>query len=31
MPNAALQSRGWGELLNSAYGIGRSTAPIADT
>ena len=25
MPNAALQSRGWGELLNAAYGMGRWT------
>ena len=23
MPNATLESRGWGELLNSAYGMGR--------
>jgi len=26
LPNAALASRGWGELLNSAYGMGRWTA-----
>ena len=26
LPNAALESRGWGELLNSAYGAGRWTA-----
>lgn len=26
MPNAQLQSRGWGELLNAAYGTGRWTA-----
>ncbi|HEX7980680.1 MAG TPA: serine hydrolase, partial [Gemmatimonadaceae bacterium] len=25
MPNSALASRGWGELLNSAYGMGRWT------
>jgi CubicO group peptidase (beta-lactamase class C family) len=26
LPNAALESRGWGEVLNVAYGSGRSTA-----
>lgn len=26
MPNAALETRGWGELLNAAYGMGRWTA-----
>ena len=26
MANSALESRGWGELLNSAYGMGRWTA-----
>jgi CubicO group peptidase (beta-lactamase class C family) len=26
LPNAALEARGWGELLNAAYGTGRSTA-----
>ncbi|MEO7179883.1 MAG: serine hydrolase [Gemmatimonadaceae bacterium] len=26
MPNSALESRGWGELLNSAYGTGRWTS-----
>ncbi len=26
LPNAALEARGWGELLNSAYGTGRWTA-----
>jgi hypothetical protein len=26
MPNSALESRGWGELLNAAYGMGRWTA-----
>lgn len=26
LPNAALESRGWGELLNAAYGTGRWTA-----
>jgi len=26
LPNAALETRGWGELLNSAYGTGRWTA-----
>lgn len=25
MPNASLESRGWGELLNAAYGMGRWT------
>ena len=26
LPNAALEARGWGELLNAAYGTGRWTA-----
>jgi CubicO group peptidase (beta-lactamase class C family) len=26
LPNAALESRGWGEVLNAAYGMGRQTA-----
>src|SRR5205814_6648661 len=26
MPNATLEARGWGELLNAAYGTGRWTA-----
>jgi CubicO group peptidase (beta-lactamase class C family) len=26
LPNATLETRGWGELLNSAYGMGRWTA-----
>ena len=26
LPNAALETRGWGEVLNSAYGTGRWTA-----
>jgi CubicO group peptidase (beta-lactamase class C family) len=26
LPNSALESRGWGEMLNSAYGMGRQTA-----
>jgi CubicO group peptidase (beta-lactamase class C family) len=26
MPNSALESRGWGEALNAAYGMGRWTA-----
>lgn len=26
LPNSALESRGWGEMLNSAYGMGRWTA-----
>src|ERR1051326_8088737 len=26
LPNTALDTRGWGEILNSAYGMGRQTA-----
>jgi CubicO group peptidase (beta-lactamase class C family) len=26
LPNAALETRGWGEMLNVAYGMGRNTA-----